>query len=348
LKKRILFGTSPNAFENKGGGEILLMKSRQYVEALGFETMLFDGRQEFAGFDLFHNFSLHRDCFSNIKKAKEAGLKIAISTVYWPSLRHAMLWDRPLKSRLRLLAVELINRLDFAGLSAVKKMLAMADVVAPSSIAEAMMLEKTFNVRPERISIIPNGVEKRFAKANSGMFEKKYGLKDFVLYAGRIEERKNLLSLIKAIDETGRLVVIGNPKQGSEAYYKACKEAGKNTVFLPALDHGSEMLESAYAACRTFVLPSWYETPGLAALEAGLAGANIVVTREGCAKEYFAGFALYINPASIQDIREKILESMQKAKLAGLKSHIEKNFLWEKTALETAEAYRKAFGGAGQ
>jgi len=119
-------------------------------------------------------------------------------------------------------------------------------------------------------------------------------------------------------------------------------------VFLPALDHGSEMLESAYAACKTFVLPSWYETPGLAALEAGLAGANIAITREGCAKEYFAGFASYINPAGIRNIREKVLESMQKAKTPGLKSHIEKNFLWEKTALETAEAYHKAFGDAGQ
>ena len=348
MKKRILFGTSPNAFENKGGGEILLMKSRQYVEALGFETSLFDGRQDFAGFDLFHSFSLHRDCLEQVTKAREAGLKIVVSPVYWPSLAHAILWDRPLAARLKLLAVELINRLDFFGVSAVKKMLAMADVVAPSSIAEARVLEKTFRVRPEKISIIHNGVEKRFAKASPEMFEKKFGLKDFALYAGRIEERKNVLSLIKAVDGIGRLVVIGNPKQGSEAYYRACKEAGKNTVFLPALDHGSEMLESAYAACKTFVLPSWYETPGLAALEAGLAGANIAITREGCAKEYFAGFASYINPAGIRNIREKVLESMQKAKTPGLKSHIEKNFLWEKTALETAEAYHKAFGDAGQ
>lgn len=342
MKKRILFGASPGAFANKGGGEILLMKSRQYVEQLGFETALFDGSQDFSGFDLFHSFSLHRDCFPAVKRAKEAGLKIVISPVYWPCFGSAMRWDRPLEERLRLLAVEMINRLDLFGLSSVRKMLSMADLVTPSSVAEAIMLEKMFMVRPEKISVVHNGVDKRFAKADSKMFEKEYGLKGFVLYAGRIEERKNVLSLIRAVDGTGRLVVIGNPKQGSEAYYKACRKAGKSTIFIPGLDHGSKMLESAYAACRAFALPSWYETPGLAALEAGLAGANVAVTREGCTKEYFSGLASYANPADIQDIREKVLEAMKKAKTPGLKSRIEKNFLWEKTAEETAASYKKA------
>jgi len=41
------------------------------------------------------------------------------------------------------------------------------------------------------------------------------------------------------------------------------------------------MLASAYAACDVFVLPSMFETPGIAALEAGLAGAKIVITKYG-------------------------------------------------------------------
>ncbi len=34
------------------------------------------------------------------------------------------------------------------------------------------------------------------------------------------------------------------------------------------LDHDDPLLASAYAAARVFALPSWFETPGLAALEA--------------------------------------------------------------------------------
>ena len=38
------------------------------------------------------------------------------------------------------------------------------------------------------------------------------------------------------------------------------------------------VLASAYAAARVFALPSWFETPGLAALEAALAGCSVVIT----------------------------------------------------------------------
>jgi len=44
----------------------------------------------------------------------------------------------------------------------------------------------------------------------------------------------------------------------------------KHIGFLP---HDSEELQSAYAAAKVFVLPSNFETPGLTALEAGLAAA---------------------------------------------------------------------------
>ena len=70
-------------------------------------------------------------------------------------------------------------------------------------------------------------------------------------------------------------------------YDKCVKEAGSNVKFLGDLDHSSDMLRSAYAACDVFVLPGWFETPGLAALEAALAGAKVVATKGGSTKEYF-------------------------------------------------------------
>ncbi len=346
MKTRILFGTSPKAFENKGGGEILLTKSRQYIKELGFETALFDGEQNFKSFDLFHNFSLHRDCLEQVTKAKEAGLKIVVSPVYWPSIKHALLSGRPIKGRAKSMAAEMLNRFGSAGVSAVKNMLALADIITPSSIAEATMLKKRFGIEGNRIKIIHNGVETRFSKASPEKFEKKYGLKDFVLYVGRIEERKNVFTLIKAmkgIDEV--LVIIGNAKKGSEAYYKKCKKAaGKKIVFLSGLKHEDKMLESAYAACKVFVLPSWYETPGLAGLEAGLAGANVVITKEGCTKEYFGRFALYVNPVSVSDIRERIKEALDEPKSNMLKNHIKDRFFWENSAKETKQAYETLLG----
>jgi len=198
-------------------------------------------------------------------------------------------------------------------------------------------------VPAEKISIVYNGVEKRFKAAKPGLFQAKHGLKDFVLYVGRVEERKNVLSLIRAMKGIdAKLVVIGGAKAGSEAYFEQCKkEAGKNTVFLAKIPHDSKMLASAYAACKVFALPSWYETPGLAALEAGLAGANIVITREGSTREYFSNKAAYVNPNSVQDIREKVGQQLQKPKSQALIERIEKNFLWQNTAEQTKAAYEK-------
>ena len=343
---KVLYGASPNAFKSKGGGEVLLLKTKQYTEDFSFEIKVFDGTQNFSDFNIFHNFNVHRDCFENIKKAKEAGLKIVISPVYWPSLPYALFWNKPIIDKAKLLAVELINKLDFLKISKVKKMLNMADVVTPSSEAEAKIMKNTLNVLGEKILIIHNGVEQRFLSGQAEEFQHKFGMKDFILYVGRIEERKNVLNLIRAVrGMEEKLVIIGDTKIGSEKYYKKCKqEAGNNVVFLPGLEHDGKMLESAYAACHTFVLPSWYETPGLAALEAGLADANIVVTKEGCTKEYFSGYASYVNPNSVKDIREKIKVEMEKPKSKGLSRHIEQNFLWENTANETRNAYKKALG----
>jgi len=343
---RILYNTSTNAFKSKGGGEIQLLKTKQQVEGQGFQVELFDGSQKLEDFDIFHNFNLHRDCFSAIERAKKAGLKIVITPIYWPGLRYAMHWNRPLKDRLKLVAVELINRLDFFGFSRVRKMLSMADLVLPGSLAEAAIFEKRFRLPTKKMLIVHNGVDSRFGKAGPDAFRKKYGLKDFVLYVGRIEERKNVLSLVRAMNGTGKkLVAIGDVKIGSEAYARKCREeAGENTLFLPGLNHSSKMLESAYAACKVFALPTWYETPGLAALEAGLAGANLVVTTEGCTREYFREFAGYARPDRVSNIMEKVLEGLGKPRNKKLQKHIAENFLWENTGLETKQAYEKLKG----
>ncbi|MDP2974475.1 MAG: glycosyltransferase [Candidatus Diapherotrites archaeon] len=345
-KINVLFNTTKSAGECPGGGIVLISKSKQYLEREGIKVELFEeGKTNLGDFDIFHNFSLHRNCLKPIMAAKKAGLHIAISPIYWPSLAFVLHSGKPLHERLKMIAAELSNTLPF---SAVRKMLNAADVVLPSSLAEKEMLQKRFSLPKEKISIVYNGVDERFKGANSKLFEKKFQMRDFVLYVGKIEERKNVLSLIKAMKGIdAKLVVVGNANEGNKVYLRKCRQgASGNVVFLSAMPHDSEMLASAYAACKVFCLPSWYETPGLAALEAGLAGANIVVTREGPTKEYFSDMAAYVNPSNLKDIREKIVLQLQKPKTGALSSHIQKNFLWQNTAEQTKEAYEKVLKGA--
>ncbi len=343
-KLNILFNTSPGAFKDAGGGEIQLLETKSELEKAGHSVTILEKENykvNFSDFDLFHNFNIHRDNYNYVIKAKNAGLPVAISTIYWPSLKHALLWNRGIVSKTKAVASEGLKRLDFFRLDKVAKILGNADVLLPNSKAESAVLQTQFGIEEKKIHVVPNGVEKRFANAAPGLFNQKFGLRDFVLYVGRVEERKNVIGLVKALKKTGqKLVVIGNATSKSKTYYEKCvNEAAADTVFIESIPHNSKMLEAAYAACKVFALPSWYETPGLAALEAGLAGANVVVTNEGCTGEYFGKHVLYANPSSIDDIRVKILAAMNKPKSRDLSNHIEKNFLWKNAAIETINAY---------
>ncbi|MDP6670871.1 MAG: glycosyltransferase [archaeon] len=348
-KLNILFNTSPGSFGSWGGGEIQLLETKRELEKMGHKVKIWEEENydvDLSEFDVFHNFNIHRVNLEFVLQAKKAGLPVAVSTIYWPGLKSILKWDRGVKVKAKNIAAELARTLRVPKLNKAREIIKKADVLLPNSKAEAKILEKQFGVDKKKIQVVPNGVDKRFAGATPGLFEKKFGLKNFVLYVGRIEERKNVLSLVKAMNGVdATLVVVGKAKQGSECYLRKCKKAADgNAKFLDPIPHESKLLESAYAACKVFCLPSWYETPGLAALEAGLAGANIVVTQEGCAKEYFGEFASYINPESVDDIRTKILEEIEKPGPKGLSSHIAKNFLWKNAAEKTAEAYEKILG----
>jgi glycosyltransferase involved in cell wall biosynthesis len=102
----------------------------------------------------------------------------------------------------------------------------------------------------------------------------------------------------------------------------------------------SKELFSAYAAAKVFVLPSLFETPGITALEAGMMWCNLVITKGGSTIEYFRDYALYINPLSVDDIKEKILEAYNKPRDNKLREHILNNYTWEKAAEKTLQAYR--------
>ena len=77
------------------------------------------------------------------------------------------------------------------------------------------------------------------------------------------------------------------------------------------------------------------------ALEAGLAGARIVITPHGGTKDYFQEMAHYVNPYSIEDIRTGIEQALNAPRDDGLKNHIQNNFLWKDVAQMTSDVYRK-------
>ena len=341
---RVLFYAYPWAMQSPGGGEIMLLKTKEALEKEAIRVKLFDQwSDKLKDYDLLHVFGSVKDCLGLMQAAKSANLKVVLSPIFWSTLQRAIYEFATPKNK----ALTIIRHSSKIILPKIpsqrRKMFQVADLLLPNSLAEANQVSRLFGISKEKMHIVPLAADEKFLEADKEIFISKFGLKDFILSVGRIEPRKNQLNLIKALKDSGhKLVFIGSPVQGQENYFNECKKiADKNTYFIERLDHDSPLLASAYAAAAVFVLQGWFETPGLAALEAGLSGTKLAVTQAGSTKEYFRDFVAYFSPQSPKSIKEAVLKAINTPKNDLLKNHITNNYLWRNSALETIKGYKR-------
>jgi len=341
---KVAFYVYPTAFQNPGGGEVQLLKTKEALAKLGVPIKLFDiWNDRLRDFDILHVFGSVKDALPMMEEAKRVGVKVVLSTICWYSWKSALGTYGSLGAKAGALARHAAKVFFPFVPSRRKRMMELADILMPNSVMEAEQLRRFFNVLKEKIRVIPNGVDPVFADAKPDAFVEKYGLKDFVLTVGRIEPRKNQLNMIRALSGTGiPYVLIGDPVKSYPEYYEACRRAaGSNVHFLGNIPHESELLRSAYAACDTFLLASWLKTPGLAALEAGLAGAKIVITSEGATREYFKENAVYVDPRRPGNICAGVRQSQKLSKTTGLlKASILDRYLWGRVAEKVLAEYQ--------
>jgi glycosyltransferase involved in cell wall biosynthesis len=141
------------------------------------------------------------------------------------------------------------------------------------------------------------------------------------------------------------IVILGGEVPGFEDYAAACRRAaGERVRFLGHCEHDDPLLASAYAACGCLVLASWYETPGLAALEAAMSGAPLVLPWRGCAGEYFGPHARYVDAGRLASIRDATLSALAAGRDPALAELVRRNYSWDAAARATAEGYSRIVG----
>ncbi len=343
---KVAFFTYPSAFQNIGGGEIQLLKTKEYLEKEGVEVHLFDfWRDRVECFDLLHIFGSVKDCLGLAQTAKSRGIPVAVSPVFWSDFPRAFFMEGSLTERGLLAMRHLVKIICPIFPSSRRKLLAMADLILPNSEMEKWQITRLFAVSPEKIKMVPNAVEVSGTAPNLELFRSRYGPEPFILSVGRIEPRKNQLNLIRAAKKIPRmrLVLIGSPVSGYEAYDWKCRREGEGfTTFIPRLNHSDPLLVSALAACEVFVAPGWFETPGLAALEAALVGCRLAVTSGGSTREYFGEEVEYLDPASVSGIHTAIEKALKEPGSTSLRLKVLENFTWKHAAHKTLEAYRWA------
>ncbi len=338
----VLFHAPSAVFQAPGGGENQLVQTGRHLEAYGIRVRLFSAwadRLEDAR--LLHLFGMSREGLELARVARARGVPVVLSPICWiePGAISALA-PNPAR-RVFDLAKWTLKTTVPRWPSWRRALLELADAILPNSHAEARQLVRYFGSRPQRIHVVPNGVSPRFADASAELFRSAHGANDFVLFVGRIEPRKNVLGLVRAARSKGLpLVVIGAPPPGFEDYAATCRRVGESAVrWLGAIDHDDPRLASAYAAARVFALPSWFETPGLAALEAALAGAAVVITPLGCTREYFGDRAEYARPDRPAELQRALERAWATGADPQLAKEIGAHYLWSKVARRTAEVY---------
>jgi glycogen synthase len=178
-----------------------------------------------------------------------------------------------------------------------KTALEMADAVIAVSSGTKADVERLFNVRPERLHVIYNGIDlEEYRKTDSTEALTKYGIdrgKPSLLFVGRITRQKGIIHLVRAIEfmEPGFQIVLcagapDTPEIGAEMKEAVEKMKAKR----PGLIWIDEMVNKPtvrelYSHAAVFCCPSIYEPFGIINLEAMACETAVVATAVGGIKE---------------------------------------------------------------
>jgi glycosyltransferase involved in cell wall biosynthesis len=160
-----------------------------------------------------------------------------------------------------------------------------------------------------------------------------------VLCVARFDPQKGQHRLIQALRPLHVPLTLAGPDNPNHPRYRGLcqKLAGPEVTFLPR--QGPEQLQCLYRQCQVHALCSWYETTGLTGLEAGSCGARVVMTARGGTHDYGGDLAWYADPADLGSIRQTIQQALAAASTPDLRSHVARQFTWEKSARTLLRAY---------
>ena len=164
-------------------------------------------------------------------------------------------------------------------------------IIAPTE-KEKEELILHYGASPERIGVVPCGVNlELFQPIDKDMAKRQLGFVDdkLILFVGRIEPLKGIDQLLKAMPylqngQEPRLIIIGGDEQSQYEIERLQKLSRSlhiqgSVTFLGLIKY--EQLPYFYSAADACVVPSYYESFGLVALESLACGTPVVATDVG-------------------------------------------------------------------
>jgi glycosyltransferase involved in cell wall biosynthesis len=184
--------------------------------------------------------------------------------------------------------------------------------------------------------------------------EKQLEYKNYIMYYGTIEPRKNLGILLKAYRDlrrnglyNGKLLLIGGKGWGKalESLKSFIRENMMQKDIIYSNFLADDLLNHLVNGAQMVVYPSIYEGFGLPIVEVMQAGCPVITTNVSSIPEVSGKAALLFAPGDLNKLKEHMLAVINNPNLEknlvqkGLKQA--KLFTWKKTAEQTLQIYEK-------
>lgn len=227
-----------------------------------------------------------------------------------------------------------------------KRCLDKADVIVAVSNGTAQVIINKFNLNPDKIMVIPNGIPDRvlIKPMNFETVSKRLSLpldKEFFLFVGSLDERKGIKLLLKAISRLQnrvlQFVFVGRGNVGF--YQRIAKKLGieKNVIFTGYIP--DELLMSLYKHASGFILPSYDEGLPTVLIESMYFGLPVITSKTSggieIIKDTSNGYLFTIG--DYHDLVDKITILIEDKKLRRKigsfnKRDVHRRFSWAKSA----------------
>ena len=228
-------------------------------------------------------------------------------------------------------------------------------IITPSESVKSEVCEH-LGVEADKVVAIPHAPRRSFRQAipsETVPVTRRLEIEDdFILFVGTIEPRKNLLTLVRALEDIYRtttwrpqLVIAGNEGWLTEELFTYLRTAGIGERVRFTGHLSDDDLRALYSVCRAFIYPSLYEGFGLPIIEAMACGAPVIASRIPSLMETAGDAACFVRAEDSRELAQSIIRLLddsgerQRLSRAGLQRA--GKFSWESTAAATLNTYRQ-------
>jgi glycosyltransferase involved in cell wall biosynthesis len=252
------------------------------------------------------------------------------------------------------LPAELHERLPRRARLKYRHLLESVDRVITVSESSKRDIVDVYEVAPDRIDVIYNGIDEIFHEADSELPAIEETDRPFILSVCATIPKKNVSAIVRALaalKERGlphRLIHVGPPGSAQEALETEIRRFNLRPDVIFKGYVTKHELAAYYRAADALLFPSFHEGFGIPIIEAMASGCPVVTSTAFSMPEIAGDAALFVDPYNVESlisVTHRLLTNFGlREELIGLGRTRARRFSWNRCAEETVAVYREVLG----